>query len=299
VHQGLFQRFVTVFVLDVFAHDADGYLVARVVAALHQALPASQFGLFGFDVEIFQRQLVHSLLGEVQGHLIDRSHVFGGDHRPLLEIAEERDLALDLVGEEAIGAAQQNVGLDADGEQFLDRVLGRLGLQLLGSTDPRHQGDVHEHRAFPAELLAHLPDGFEKGQGLNVTDGAADFDDGYVGVRSHLAHGGFDFVGDVGDDLHRLSQVISTALFRNNLFVDAPRGPIVIAGKFGVGEAFVVAEIEIGFGAIVGDENFAVLKGRHGARIDVEIRIELHQVNFEAMAFQQAANRGRRQSLAQ
>jgi hypothetical protein len=32
----------------------------------------------------------------------------------------------------AVGAAQQDVGLDADLAQFLDRVLGRLGLQLAG-----------------------------------------------------------------------------------------------------------------------------------------------------------------------
>ena len=41
-----------------------------------------------------------------------------------------------------------------------------------------------------------------------------------------------------------------------------------------VREAFVVAEIEIGFGAIVSYKNFAVLKRRHRSRIDVDVRIE-------------------------
>ena len=40
-------------------------------------------------------------------------------------------------------------------------------------------------------------------------------------------------------------------------------------------EAFVVAEIEIRFGAVVGNEYFAMLQRTHGARIDVEIGIEL------------------------
>ena len=62
-----------------------------------------------------------------------------------------------------------------------------------------------------------------------------------------------------------------------------------------MGKAFVVAEVEIGFGAVVGNENLAVLEGRHGARVHVEVRIELHQVDFQATALQQAANGGRRQ----
>jgi len=38
-----------------------------------------------------------------------------------------------------------------------------------------------------------------------------------------------------------------------------------------VGEALVVAQVEVGLGSIVGDEDLAVLEGRHGARIDVEV----------------------------
>ena len=56
--------------------------------------------------------------------------------------------------------------------------------------------------------------------------------------------------------------------------------------------------VEIGFGSIVGHENFAVLKRRHRPRIDVEIRIKLHQVDFQPAALQQAADRGRSQPLA-
>src|SRR5579872_137578 len=64
-------------------------------------------------------------------------------------------------------------------------------------------------------------------------------------------------------------------------------------------EAFVVTEIEIGLCTVVGDEDFAVLKRRHGAGINVEIRIELHQVDLQPAALQQATDRSRRQSLTQ
>ena len=51
VYQGLFQRFVTVFVLYILAYDADGDLVAWVVAAVDQCSPPIQVRLRRFDVE--------------------------------------------------------------------------------------------------------------------------------------------------------------------------------------------------------------------------------------------------------
>ena len=57
-----------------------------------------------------------------------------------------------------------------------------------------------------------------------------------------------------------------------------------------MGEALVVAEVEIGLGAVVGDEHFAVLKRAHGAGIDVQVRIELLQSDSQAPALQQAAD---------
>ena len=101
------------------------------------------------------------------------------------------------------------------------------------------------------------------------------------------------------DDLNGFAEVVAAALLGDDLLVEAAGGPVVIARKFGVGEALVVAEVKVGLGAVVGDENLAVLEGRHGARIDVEVGVELHDVDLEAAALEQASDRGRGQSLAQ
>jgi hypothetical protein len=42
-----------------------------------------------------------------------------------------------------------------------------------------------------------------------------------------------------------------------------------------VGEALVVAEVEVGLGAVVGDEHLAVLERRHRPGIDVDVRVKL------------------------
>ena len=70
-----------------------------------------------------------------------------------------------------------------------------------------------------------------------------------------------------------------------------------VAGR--AGEALVMAEIEIGFGAVVGDEDLAVLIGRHRAGIDVEIRVELAQPDLVAARLQQRAQCRGRKTLAQ
>src|SRR4029077_17984319 len=248
--------------------------------------------IFGFQVQILHRQRVHAFAREHERYFVDGSHVFGSNDRLFLDVAEQRDLRLDVFGEEAVGAAEQDVGLNSDAEQFFDGMLRGLGFQFLGGGDEGNEGNVDEERMFAAEFLAHLADGFHEGQGFDVADGAADFDDGHVHILGDLLHGGLDFVSDVGDDLHGFAEVVAAAFLGDDLLVDTSGGPVIVAGEFGVSEALVVPEGEVSFGAVVGDEDFAVLEGRHGAGVDVEVGVELHQVDLEAAAFEEAADGG-------
>ena len=74
------------------------------------------------------------------------------------------DLGLHVGRKEAIGAAQKNVRLDSDFEQFFDTVLCRLCLQLTGRRNVRNKREVNEQGILAADFLAHLPDGFEEWQ---------------------------------------------------------------------------------------------------------------------------------------
>ena len=177
-------------------------------------------------------------------------------------------------------------------------MLGRLGLQLARRRDVRHQRHVDEQRVLAAQFLAHLADGFDERQRLDVAHRAADLDDHQINVGGDLLHRALDFVGDMRDDLHGLAQVVAATFFGDDGFVDAAGGPVVLARELAVGEALVVAKVEVGLGAVVGDEDLAVLERRHGAGIDVEVRIELLQSDFQPAAFHQAADGCSRQALA-
>ena len=59
-----------------------------------------------------------------------------------------------------------------------------------------------------------------------------------------------------------------------------------------------MTKVEVGLGAVVGDEHLAVLIRRHRPRIDIEVRIELAQADFVAARLQQRAERRGSETLA-
>ena len=204
------------------------------------------------------------------------------------------------IGDLAVGAAQQHVGLDADLAHLLHGVLRGLGLQLAGGGDEGHVGEVDEGRVGGAQLERHLAHGLEEGQGLDVAHRAADLADRHVDRvhRGAAAHEFLDLVGDVRDHLHRLAEVVAAALLLEHRLVDLARGEVVAALHARVDEALVVAEVEVGLRAVVGDEHLAVLHRGHRARIDVEVRIQLDEGDLEAARFEDRRQGSRCDALA-
>ncbi len=184
--------------------------------------------------------------------------------------------------------------------QLVDGVLGRLGLQLPGVADVGDEGQVDEHAAPPTDVHGELADRLEERQRLDVPDGAADLGDHEVHVaglrdqRDAL----LDLVGDVGHHLDGPAEVVAAALAADHGVVDPPRGDVGGAGGVGVGEALVVAEIEVGLGAVLGDEHLAVLVGGHRAGVDVDVGVELLQPDGQPARDQQPPDRGRGDPLA-
>ena len=150
--------------------------------------------------------------------------------------------------------------------QLGDRVLRRLRL-LLPRDQVGHQGQVDVADVVAADVPAELPDGLNERHDLDVADGPADLDDDDVDVLVGQALDPvLDLVGDVGDDLDGPAQEVAAALLRDDGAVDAAGGRVGAPGEVLVDEALVVAEVEVGLAAVLGDEDLAVLPGVHGAR---------------------------------
>jgi len=82
---------------------------------------------------------------------------------------------------------------------------------------------------------AHLANGFEEGKRFDVANGAADFDDDNVDTFGDSFEAAFNFVGDVGDYLDGLAEVIAAAFLGENGFVNAATGPVIVAGELDMG----------------------------------------------------------------
>ncbi len=158
-------------------------------------------------------------------------------------------------------------------------MLGRLGLQLAGVADVGNEREVDEHAPPPPHVDGELADRLQERQRLDVPDGAADLGDHKVDVgglrdqRDAL----LDLVCDVRHHLDGAPEVVSAPLAADHSVVDAPRGDVRGARGVGIGEALVVPEIQVGLGAVLGDEHLPVLVGGHGARVDVDVGVELLQ----------------------
>ena len=139
-----------------------------------ELVPDREIGRRRAQVELAADDVVEPFGVQHAGNLVDRIGIDRRNHRLRRHVGEQRDLAPVAVGQRTIGAAEHDVGLDADLAQLLHRVLRRLGLHLAGGRDERHERQMDVADVLAAQRDAHLADRFEERQRLDVADGAAD-----------------------------------------------------------------------------------------------------------------------------
>ena len=255
----------------------------------------------GLEAQAAQDLFVEVVLGELDGHFVDGvAHIELLDDALLGDVAEDGQL-LKVLGLEAhLGAADEEVGLDADVAQHAHRLLRGLGLELLGGLEVGHVGQVDEERVAGGALQAELAGGLQEGEGLDVAGGAANLGDGDVHLGAvEGTHRTLDFVGDVRDNLDGAAEVAAGTLTGDDRAVDLAAGVVRGLGAGDPGDALVVAQVEVGLGAIVGDEDLAVLIGAHRAGVDVEVGVELLHGHAVAALAQEEGEGGRGDALAQ
>src|SRR5690606_22727208 len=131
-------------------------------------------------------------------------------------------------------------------------------------------------------------------------DGAADLGDDDVDLRTgHGPDPVLDLVGDVWDHLDGVAQVVAAPLLGDDAGVDLTGGHVGRPDQVDVEEALIVADVEVGLGAVVGDEDLPVLEGVHGSRIDVQVRIQLLHGDPQTACREQIAQTGCSEPLAQ
>ena len=101
------------------------------------------------------------------------------------------------------------------------------------------------------------------------------------------------------DDLHGSAEEVAAALARDKRLVDGALREVGLARKGLVDEALVMAQVEVAFVAVVGNEDLAMLERAHGTRINVQVRVHLLHGHLVAARLEQMPQRRRRDALAQ
>jgi hypothetical protein len=138
-----------------------------------------------------------------------------------------------------------------------------------------------------------LAQGLKEDQGLYVAHRAAHLYQANVGRVTPALLGVHHLVGDavqpalngvrdVGNDLHRLAQVVTPALRVDHLAVHLARGEVVVTRQRHVKKALIVAQVQVRLAAVVQHKHLAVLKGAHGARVAVQVGVNLYCRHIEA-----------------
>ncbi len=299
MHQRFVDAEVGVAQLDVLADEGDADGLARLVDLLHHPLPLPVVRLLR-ETECPGNVAAETGALEDQRNLVDRRGGRHADDGFLLDVAEEGDLVADVVRHLLVGAADDDIRLDTDAPEVTDTHLGRLGLHLAGGAELGEEGDVDTEAVATADLSPHLANGLQVCLALDIADRAADLDDDDVGVMlpGGKADAALDLVGDMRDDLDGAAEVVTTALLGDDRGVDLAGGDVRRPGEVLVDEALVVAEVEVGLGAVVRHEDLTMLVGRHRAGVDVEIGVELHDRDAGATILDQPSERGCGDALA-
>jgi hypothetical protein len=182
---------------------------------------------------------------------------------------------LEAVADRPVGPGHDRVRLDTDAPEGGDGVLGGLGLQLAARADVWQERYVQEKAPIAPYFVPYLADGLQERKAFDVADRASDFRDHHVDVGAvHVQDPGLDLVGDVRDDLDGVAEVVAAPLLGDDAGVDLPGRDVRLAVESRVQEPFVVADVQVRLRAVVGDEDLTVLERVHGARVDIEVRIE-------------------------
>ena len=163
---------------------------------------------------------------------------------------------------------------------------------------------MQKETVLPTNLVTHLAGRFQERLGFDIADSAADLGDDdvwpvAVGVRlGHLQDPAFDLIGDVRDHLHGIAEVLPTAFPGDDFRIHLAGGHIRRTGQIPVQEALIVADVEVGFGPVLGDEHLTVLERVHGSRINVEVRVEFLHGHLQSAGGQQLPETAGGQALA-
>ena len=153
---------------------------------------------------------------------------------------------------------------------------------------------------LPPHIVPHLPDCLQKGLPLYVSHRAANLTNNDISLRflSEAPDQSFYFVGHMRHHLYRAPQEVTPPLSYGNSAIYLPRGNIGLGGKVYVYETLIMPQIKVCLSTVLGNKDLTVLIGRHGSRVDIQVRVKLLTEDTDLPAFKKGAHGSGSDTLA-
>ena len=151
-----------------------------------------------------------------------------------------------------------------------------------------HIGQMDVDDILPAHIFSHLPHCLKEELVFDITHGSADLYDHQISgfLLGNVVDVGFDDIGDMGDVLNGLSQVIPSALLFPDHVEYLAHGQVPGGLAPNTEESLVVSEIHIHLTAIIEHKHLPVFKGVHGAGINIEVAVTFDGDDLESLGEQ-------------
>ena len=269
--------------------------------------PVFQVELAEVQAELAHDREVPTLLLHHQRDVPDVGHVAQVQDAVGRDVAEERELVQNGLLEGFLASAREHVRGEARGPQRLHGVLRGFRFLLAHGAHDGHERDVDEAEVLRPDAPLELAQRLDERHRLDVADGAAELDDAHIrriglAVHRDLRHALdplLDLVRDMRDHLHGLAQVLALALLRDDALVNLAGGDVVVPRQSRIHESLVVAQVQVGFAAVVQNEHLAVLERGHRAGVDVDVRVDLDGRHAPTPGAQKHADAARGDAFAE
>ena len=150
---------------------------------------------------------------------------------------------------------------------------------------------MNEQGIFCAYFQSHLSDSFKKRLTFNVSGCSSNLRDNHIRLAcpTYIVDKRFDFVRNMGDYLHRLAQILTSAFLVQHIPVHFAGCQVGKPVQILVDETLIMSEVEVGFRAVLCDKNLSMLIRAHRPRVYINIRIQFLRGDLQTPLLQESA----------